>query len=201
MRDGVRIACFGSKEDSMLMWSHYADGLRGFCIVFDEKEVLMSESEAYVLNVEYQDTPPIVDSFVYAIARDQDWYNQNAIEETQARIRYSGNTDDDQWISIYEKHGAMAVTQMREIWKKVFAVKPLEWKYEDEKRLLIHTDQYDNKPVLHKYQPQAVKEIILGERMHDDYRNRIISLMQKKYPYVVIRTARRAQDIYSIVVE
>ncbi|ROT94445.1 DUF2971 domain-containing protein [Histidinibacterium lentulum] len=40
MRDGVRIACFGSQRDNLLMWSHYADGLRGFCIVFDENLVV-----------------------------------------------------------------------------------------------------------------------------------------------------------------
>lgn len=52
MRDSVRIACFGSQQDNTLMWSHYADGLRGFCIVFDESIILMSEPEAYILNVE-----------------------------------------------------------------------------------------------------------------------------------------------------
>lgn len=51
MLDRVRIACFGSEPDNLLMWSHYADGLRGFCIVFDEEAIVGKGPEAYVLDV------------------------------------------------------------------------------------------------------------------------------------------------------
>lgn len=37
MRLSMRIACFASQRDNLLMWSHYADGLRGLCIAFDEE--------------------------------------------------------------------------------------------------------------------------------------------------------------------
>ncbi|WP_418642509.1 DUF2971 domain-containing protein [Vibrio chaetopteri] len=44
-----------------LMWSHYADGLRGFCLVFDKDKLLKSflDQELVVrpAKVEYQDTP------------------------------------------------------------------------------------------------------------------------------------------------
>jgi hypothetical protein len=62
--------------------SHYADGLRGFCVIFDEKALLGGRPEAYALDVAYLDKPPEIDSFIYGIARDQDWYSQTAIEET-----------------------------------------------------------------------------------------------------------------------
>lgn len=29
------IACFSAKVDDLLMWSHYADGHRGFCLEFE----------------------------------------------------------------------------------------------------------------------------------------------------------------------
>lgn len=29
------VACFSAKNDDLLMWSHYADGHRGFCLEFD----------------------------------------------------------------------------------------------------------------------------------------------------------------------
>lgn len=29
------VACFSEKKDDLLMWSHYADGHRGFCLEFD----------------------------------------------------------------------------------------------------------------------------------------------------------------------
>ncbi len=201
MRDQIRIACFGSQRDNMLMWSHYADGLRGFCIAFDKNSVAMVEPEAYVLNVEYCDTPPIVDSFVYAIAHDQDWYHQVAMEETKSRIRFMGKTDEEGWIPVYEKAGAEAIAQMREIWQQVFAVKPLDWKYEHERRLLVHTQQRDTEPIMRPYPSEAIKEVILGERMHDDFRQRILAVLQKNHPDVPVRTARRAHGLYSIVIE
>lgn len=201
MRDGVRIACFGSQRDNMLMWSHYADGLRGFCIAFDENSVATIEPEAYVLDVEYSIAPPIVDSFVYAIAHDQDWYHHVAIEETKTQIQYLGKTDEEHWIPIYEQAGAEAFAQMRKIWQQVFAVKPLDWKYECERRLLVQTQQRNTAPIRRPYPPEAIKEVILGERMHDDIRRRILAVLQKNHSDVPVRTARRAHGLYTIVIE
>lgn len=201
MRDFARIACFSSQKDNMLMWSHYADGLRGFCIVFDEEVILESEPEAYILDVEYKKNPPTIDSFVYAISYDQDWYNSVAIEETQARIKALGNAEDDKWISIYEEYGALAVAQMHEIWQKVFAVKPREWKYENERRLIVHTSMDDEEPLLYSYPPHAVKEIILGERMDESYRIKIMSILREKYPAVAVKKARRVLGKYSVIIE
>lgn len=35
MLNSYRICCFSSRYDSILMWSHYADYHKGFCLVFD----------------------------------------------------------------------------------------------------------------------------------------------------------------------
>lgn len=201
MRDEARIACFGSQRNSLLMWSHYADGLRGFCIVFDERLVAEAEPKGYLLDVEYVDVPPTVDSFVYAIAHDQDWYHQMAIEETKTRINYLGKTDEKHWITEYEKAGAEAVETMRDIWQKIFAVKPSDWSYERERRLLVHTNDSDIAPIQRRYPPEAVKEIILGERMSDPFRQRIMDVIAQKYPDVPVKIARRACDHYLIDVE
>ena len=201
MRDEVRIACFGSQRDNMLMWSHYADGLRGFCIVFDENSVATADPEAYVLDVEYRDAPPTIDSFVYAIARDQEWYHQVVIEETETRIQYFGKTDEKHWITAYEQARAEAVAQMREIWQQVFAVKPSDWEYERERRLLVQTQQRDTAPIQRPYPLNAVKEVILGERMHDDFRQRILAVLQKNHAGVPVRTARRAHGLYTITID
>jgi hypothetical protein len=51
MADRVRIACFGSEPDDLLMSSHYADGLRGFCIVFDEHLLMKVKLKGYISDV------------------------------------------------------------------------------------------------------------------------------------------------------
>ncbi|MEZ8918559.1 DUF2971 domain-containing protein [Vibrio lentus] len=202
MRDSIRLACFASDDDNMLMWSYYADGLRGFCIVFDEPHFLNDDEQAYVLDVRYQQEPPTIDSFVYAIASDQEWYNQVAIEETQAKLQYFGDLHNEQsMIPLYEKYGALAEEQMKKIWQDVFAVKPIEWNYENERRLLVHTNSFDDKPISYPYPRSSVREVILGERMDSNFKDQILSIINTHYPKVVIKTAKRAKNQYSIVIE
>ena len=183
------------------MWSHYADGLRGFCISFNEELTERAEPKGYLVDVSYLEAPPNVDSFVYAIASDQDWYSQTAIEETNVMIQHQGKTERQADIPMYEQSGAEALTTMRDIWQLVFATKPSEWKYEQERRLLVQTDRSDAQPILRTYPRKAVKEIILGERMPHDYRQELLSVLRQHFDEVPVRTARRARDHYTLTID
>jgi len=200
LRQGVRIACFASQKDNLLMWSHYADGLRGFCVVFDEGTLLNGRDEAHVLDVAYSDKPPTVDSFIFGIAYDQEWYCQVEIEEARAAMRHLGDSNRAAEIAAYKEAGAQAVETMRDLWQRVFATKPWEWRYEGERRLLIQTDKVDAAPLLWTYEREAVREVILGERMSENYRARVLSVLEEHYPGVPVTTARRAQNSYAVVV-
>lgn len=200
MRQEMRIACFASQRDNLLMWSHYADGLRGFSVVFDEAALVSGRPEAYVLDVAYTDKPPAIDSFIYGVAQDQDWYSHMAVDETQRRIRFSGETERQADIDMYSEAGAEAFETMRDLWQRVFATKPVEWQYEGERRLLIHTDRKDDAPLLWRYDRKAVKEVVLGERMPEAYRQRLVALLQKHYPDVPVATAARARNSYSVTI-
>ncbi|HEY0959456.1 MAG TPA: DUF2971 domain-containing protein [Novosphingobium sp.] len=197
MRQDVRIACFGSERDNLLMWSHYADGLRGFCVVFDEEKLATHKGD-YVLDVVYTSAPPVVDSFIYGIAWDQDWYSHVAIEETTKRLRYEGKKEPFVEISMHEQSGEEALRTMREIWQQVFATKPVEWQYERERRLLMQTDRTDTAPILRPFGRECVRELIIGERMPADFRNRLLALMIEHYPEARIMTARRAEGAYTL---
>lgn len=35
LKENIRITCFSEKKDSILMWAHYADNHKGFCIEYD----------------------------------------------------------------------------------------------------------------------------------------------------------------------
>lgn len=201
VRQGMRIACFGSERDNLLMWSHYGDGLRGFCIVFDEDLIAEVEPKGYLLDVAYLGAPPKVDSFVYGIAWDQDWYSQTAIEETNVMVKYQGERDRQTDIPMYEESGAEALRTMRNIWQHVFATKPAEWSYERERRLLVQTDRTDDTPVFRSYPREAIKEVILGERTPEDYRSQVLTVLKKSYAGVPVKTARRAQGAYTLVID
>ncbi|WP_170235748.1 DUF2971 domain-containing protein [Colwellia demingiae] len=47
--------------DEPLMWSHYSDGMRGVCLMFDKDELKRSSLEFE--KVEYGNTPPKIDFF------------------------------------------------------------------------------------------------------------------------------------------
>ncbi|WP_262269603.1 DUF2971 domain-containing protein [Microvirga yunnanensis] len=201
MRQGMRIACFGSEQNDLLMWSHYGDGLRGFCIVFDENLIADVEPKGYLLDVAYLEAPPKVDSFVYGIAWDQDWYSQTAIDETNVAIKYQGKMGLREELQMYEEAGANALRTMRDIWQQVFATKPTEWSYERERRLLVQTEKTDDTPVFRRYPHEAVKEVILGERMPEAYRSEVLAVLKTSYAGVRVKTAHRAQGIYTLIID
>src|SRR3546814_9982983 len=66
----------------------------------------------------YLDAPPHVDSFIYGVAWDQDWYSHVAIEETEKAIKYQGKTGLKGEIAMYEESGEQALRTMREIWQQ-----------------------------------------------------------------------------------
>jgi hypothetical protein len=55
---GTGIACLSENWNSILMWSHYADNHKGYCIGFDEKWIRFCQKFGKVMRVEYTDKYP-----------------------------------------------------------------------------------------------------------------------------------------------
>jgi len=199
-RDRTRIACFGSEPDNLLMWSHYADGLRGFCIVFDDAEVLeASPRSAFAVNVAYLDAPPTADAFVYAISNTQVDYHLMAIEEAESRAKHLH--ENDPWVDSYKDVLSEAMLGTREILQVVFATKPLEWKYEAERRLLVQASANSRDPIFHPYPKTAIREVLIGERMPKVYRDSLEAILAKNYRHVPVRTVKRSPSRYRLEIE
>ena len=91
-----------------LMWSHYANGLRGFCLVFDKDELFLSihnssKLSALPVKVSYQDTPKKIKLSDFI------------------KSKYFMNISGDRYV---------------ETVAKTVATKSKAWKYENEQRLL-----------------------------------------------------------------
>ena len=69
-RDITRIACFGSEPDNLLMWSRYADGLRGLCLVFDDDELLEATLVIFMRGVFVRKRLDVAKIHFYAIFHD-----------------------------------------------------------------------------------------------------------------------------------
>lgn len=201
MADRIRIACFGSEPDNLLMWSHYADGLRGFCIVFDEDLIVKAKPEGYITDVAYLETPPLVDSFVYAVAYDQEDYHMMAMDELRTEKKHLRKTAPRGLMQDYKEAADTALKQMHEMWQYAFAAKPTEWRYEKERRLLVNTDDNDRQAILRPYPKKAVREIIVGERMTPAYLDRLLDIVKKQFGEIPVRTARRPSNHYTLIIE
>lgn len=53
------VSCFAERNDNLLMWSHYGDGHRGFCLEFDTKfEPFASNSHRVIYSTEVPEIDP-----------------------------------------------------------------------------------------------------------------------------------------------
>ncbi|WP_409590369.1 DUF2971 domain-containing protein [Vibrio jasicida] len=90
-----------------LMWSHYADGLRGFCMVFDSEKLQTHfyEQELTVrpIEVEYQDTP--ITLSLNEFARSRHILNDNPMKDVISDVTKSVGTKSKAWS--YEKEFRM----------------------------------------------------------------------------------------------
>jgi hypothetical protein len=176
----ARITCFSSGSKNLLMWAHYGDGLRGFCIEFDETRLMQSSAyRPYLFDVRYSHTPPIIDTAIYAIALDQ--YEWNTYEESRP------------------EDAAIAAKMMEEIYQKLLASKPIQWEYEQERRLIVNVPQGHPKVgVPYVYDPAAIKSIVVGERIDDLHRKELEQIVHKLGLRVSLRTAKRSRSKYEV---
>jgi hypothetical protein len=184
---GVRICCFASEVDNLLMWSHYGDGLRGFCVEFDE--AIISETIGklagfpFITDVTYADAPPSVDGMVLGVLDDQVDYAYMCFHEEK----------NDFWL----EEAKRLESQIQDLFRQGFATKPLAWSYEQERRLIVQTDQHDMEPLTIQFPSEAVKSIILGDLMSPEDRARIEQIAGS-YPAADIRTAQRELFTYKL---
>lgn len=53
------VACFSAKSDDLLMWSHYSDGHRGFCLEFDTSLAPFSKAKPVIYRDDVPSANPI----------------------------------------------------------------------------------------------------------------------------------------------
>lgn len=196
MMDQVRVGCFGTNSTDLLMWSHYADGLRGFCLGFDEDDLRRGAPEAYITDVEYLEVPPMVDSFVYAVADDQYDFHLTAISEGDA-LQEITQTEDPFRVD-YQVAADEALETMHQTWRLIFAAKPLEWKYERERRMLLLSEASAASFHLHRYMPCALREVIVGDRMTAQFRKKLLKAVTTCCDGVRLSVAKRNEGSYRL---
>ena len=190
-----KVACFCADPKILLMWSHYADGMRGYCAAYDEKLLSQIAPNCHLIEVTYTVSPPTVDTLLYDIAWDQYEYCMMAIEEEQWNGSVTGLSKDFQMAANESKR------QMRQIWQQAFATKPINWKYEKEKRLVVLATQRHRRGELRRMPEGTLKEIIVGERMNEDFKRTLLQIASTSHREVHIRRMRTASDEYKLTID
>lgn len=96
-----------------LMWSHYANGLRGFCLVFDSQKLQQDiyeecEGKMRPIKVIYSDTPKKLS--LSEFVRSEQWVNINDINYIQ-RVIDSAATKSPDWL--YENEFRISILNQK----------------------------------------------------------------------------------------
>ncbi|MCW3171470.1 DUF2971 domain-containing protein [Shewanella subflava] len=150
------------------MWGHYANGLRGFCLVFDQKvlqEAIFesTEKKAVGFKVRYQNEPDEL--------RVSDIFSVNDRLELIQNKTLSG----------YQIVATAASTKSE------------HWKHEQEVRFISFSDK-----ALIKYPHHALIKIVIGDKMPNAQVNLLKDIMQSKYPHASIEKMMMRQNSYEL---
>lgn len=195
--DSARITCFSRRADNLLMWAHYGDGLRGFCIEFDADEITAYHDNANVFEVIYADSPSVVDASIMAVLHDQWYFNNDAFYEVQAISKRLGK-DKIFELSLYQVGINKSYDKIQEIYQKMLATKPVVWRYEEEIRMIDCSPRENLFGVTMTYPVSAIKSIIFGEKISRNHEEVIVEILSRKLPSVKFKKAVRVDGSFDV---
>lgn len=195
--DSARIGCFSSDALNQLMWAHYADGLRGFCIEFDRDFVIPEERDARVYDVLYCDRPAVIDASVLAVLYDQRDYHEDAYFDVGNLAKYHG-VDRSAEINMYDECFRQACDDIRAIYQKMLATKPVPWAYESEMRIIDFGPREDQCGVFMPYPREAVKSLTFGEKILGRHQDKLIEIAQSLYPTISLKRAVKVPGSFAL---
>lgn len=154
LRDNIYVLSLTSKNDSILMWSYYGQEHKGFCF-----EIEIDDYDSTLEKVEYckdRPTTPLTTLM-------NDFCGQLCIKNM--------SHDDTEGIAI-----------LNEIAFKPYITKSLEWQHEDEYRLLIPREAFDEIGINSKIcsdnkerymRSVKITKVYLGANMSEEHRHRV----------------------------
>ncbi|WP_305846032.1 DUF2971 domain-containing protein [Photobacterium kishitanii] len=149
-------AVFSKKDKNSLMWSHYADGMRGLCIVYDQQS--LHNSGIKLSEIKYVES--VIKTNIYDLKSE--------------KITTTNPNDYD----------ANFILNHHEIYKHSY-FKHLNWKYEEETRSIITNkdDIFESNGQIIKINDDTIKAVIIGNKM-PRYNQDIIKMIckNKKIP-------------------
>lgn len=164
LKNNTRVICFSEINDSMLMWSHYANYHKGFVLVYEKNDI--SNAKRFNENN-------------YEITRKTKLVPVNYVDKqsdmTKACLEYIRHNMFESMGDVEEIDASIPADVIR----VVISEKAKEWSYEREWRLIprIPSIEIESDLSYIKCRPMAV---IVGSQCQGEERNRLIEICQKK---------------------
>ncbi len=163
IKNNTKIICFSKKYDSMLMWSHYANNHKGFCLVYAKKNIEeatcfdrfneVTSVRTKLLPVEYVDKQVDMTKEILQFIRYNKLENMGDIPYVNAEI---------------------SASKLR----RVLTEKSNDWSYEEEWRLIPRIPSIEKESPL-CYVKCKPKALILGSQCVLDDRTKITAICEK----------------------
>ena len=170
--NGYGVLSLSRSCKDILMWSHYADSHKGFCLGFkDDLRNFFYDFDCPVRqeSVKYENEHPFRNIH-------KDWISKN---------RFNSN-------DVFFDYAEMSVALL----DAAITVKHSSWRYEQEERIISEVDG------LHSFHAEALDRIVLGMNMSQENEATIISLLgNEQWRHVRLYRAKRGKAALSIDVE
>lgn len=148
----ITLCCLSEVEDNILMWSHYSNSHRGICIGF---ETIIDQNSLCIKT----DDPTLN-------THDNPVYHKTIpIDKVEYKINYPEPYD--------------FLTGNHHDLYKFFKTKSIAWQYERERRITMPYRDVNKRLI--KYDKSALKEVILGCKTTNEFKQQVISLIKNEY--------------------
>lgn len=198
--DQARISCFSKRSDNLLMWSHYGNGLRGFCLEFDPTFV-NNNPNAQLLEVLYEKSPPHIDATELGILYAQiDNLEDTKIGLTNIinRSSYDEKIGWEEELKKFSGYLDNKIAKHIEIYQKMLATKSIEWSYEEELRIIVDTENQMKTGEFMVYPSDSLKSIIIGEKMPERQIRSIKNFVQSRPHEIRLKVASLIEGKFEV---
>lgn len=170
----IRVSCFSQQEkyeefyNQILMWSHYANNHKGFCVEYDLEPLIRTTQFARNESDFYKDKEKYIEERTSAIVKAGLFpieYSANRVNIPVSKLNK---------LELDEKGCLIYNCKIEDLIYKTIIVKSTKWKYEKEWRLILDEkiSNYFNNKIPFPY----AKSIYLGCRASDDLINTMMKI-------------------------
>ena len=160
----TRIICLSEKYDSMLMWSHYADYHKGFCIVYNKS--VDTEADVYASDDSLIKKKPVLMPVEYV---------ETQLDLTEEVSEYVRAYKMPNIMEMYPPFTNLSQEKLR----KAITQKSLDWEYEKEWRIIPRHISLEHESNLHHMiaKPAA---LIIGCKCSEQDKHELIEIANDK---------------------